>query len=173
MRNGQFKSQKPTSYGVEENQLCVADMVQYLVRLAKLYEGDKTGNTELSEGLRTVAQALRPYADCLVIELTDAIKRQAPSTAGLKRASTKAKSQLPPALEAIGQEAIERILGDESYTKQQIAELGYRRFGISRSKLERLRKKDAQDSVRAALEHEESLDVISKEARRVGKERLA
>ena len=173
MISGQFKSQKPSTHGAEENQLLVADMVQYLLSLAKLYEKDKTGNTELSEGLRNVAHALRPYADCLVLELTDAIKKKTPSTHRTKTSSTKAKSQLPPELESIGQEDIDRILDDESYTKQQIAELGVRRFGISRSKLERLRKKDARDSVRAALEHENSLDMISMEARRGGEARSA
>ena len=171
MRNGQFKSQKRPTYDAVEDQLRVADMVQYLLSLAKLYEKDKTGNTELSEGLRSVAQALRPYADCLVPELPDAIKKKTSTAGRLKTGSTKAKSQLPPELESIGQEGIERILNDESYTKQQIAELGVQRFGISRSKLERLRKKDARDSVRAALEHENSLDAISMEARRGGKAR--
>ena len=173
MRSGHLKSKRAPTHDAEENQLLVADMVQYLLSLAELYEKDKTGNTDLSEGLRNVAHALRPYADCPVLELTDAIKKKAPSTDRRKRASTKAKSQLPPALESLGQEDIDKILNDESYTKKQIAELGVRRFGISRSKLERLRKTDARDSVRAALEHEKSLDVISMEARRGGKARSA
>ncbi len=173
MRSGHLKSKSAPTYDAEENQLLVADMVQYLLSLAELYEKDKTGNADLSEGLRNVAHALRPYADCPVLELTDAIKKKAPSTDRRKRASTKAKSQVPPALESLGQEDIDKILNDESYTKKQIAELGVRRFGISRSKLERLRKTDARDSVRAALEHEKSLDVISMEARRGGKARSA
>ena len=171
MRNGQLKSQKSPTHELEDNQLLVGDMVQYLLNLARLYDKNKTGNAKLSEGLRSVAHALRPYADCMVLELTDSIKRKAPSPGRRRTVSTKAKPQLPPAMESIGQEDIERILNDGNYTKQQVAELGVRRFGISRSKLERLRKEDARDSVRAALEHEKSLDVISMEARRGGKAR--
>ena len=173
MRNGQFKLKQSPTHDAEEDQLLVADMVQYLLSLAKLYEKDRTGNSKLSKGLRSVVHALRPYADCLVLELTDAIKKNASSADRRKTASTKAKSQLLPELESIGQEDIEKTLNDESYTKQQIVELGVRRFGISRSKLERLRKKDARDSVHAALEHEKSLDVIALEARRGGKARSA
>ena len=173
MIDGQVTSQKAPTGGTEDNQLLVVDIVQYLLSLAKLSEKDKTGNRELSEGLRSVAHALRPYGDCLVLELADAMKKKAPSRVGRKTTSTKAKSQLPPALESISQEDIERILNDESYTKRQIAELGVQRFGISQSKLERLRKKDSLESVRAALEHERSLDVIAMEARRGGKARSA
>ena len=79
---------------------------------------------------------------------------------------------LPPELESMGQDAIERILDDEGYTKLQIVELGVQRFGISRSKLDRLNKKDALESVRAALGHEKSLDVISIEARKGANARL-
>ena len=173
MSNGQFKLQIEPAPDVPENQLLVADVVRYLSGLAKLHEEDKTGNPELSKGLRHVAHALRPYADCPVAELTDAIKKKPSSAVKAKTASSKAKSVLPPELEYIGHADVERILDDESYNKQQIVELGVRRFGISRSKLERLRKEHAQDSVRAALEHEKSLDVISMEARRGGKARSA
>lgn len=171
MSNGQFKLQIKPAPDSQENQLLVADVVRYLSSLAKLYEEDKTGNPELSKGLRHVAQALRTYADCPTAELTDAIKKKPSSAVKAKTASNKIKPILPPELESIDQEDVERILDDEGYIKQQIVELGGRRFGISRSKLERLPKKDARDSVRAALEHEKSLDVISREARRGGKAR--
>jgi hypothetical protein len=101
------------------------------------------------------------------------LAKRATSEDSLKTTLSKAKSVLPAELESISQEYVERILDDESYNKQQVVELGVRRFGISRSKLERLRKEHAQDSVRAALEHEKSLDVISMEARRGGKARSA
>lgn len=171
MRNGLIKPQKSQTYEADEDQLLVADVVRHLLGLAKLYDVDKTGNTKLGEGLRIVAHALRPYSDCMVLELADAIKTKAPTRRSRKTPATKAKAQLPPTLESISQESIEEILKDGSYTKQQIAELGVRRFGISRSKLERLRKEEARESVRAAQEHEKSLDVISMEARRGGKTR--
>ena len=171
MKNEQFKLQMNPAPADQENQLLVADVVRYLSGLAKLHKEDKTGNAELSDGLRYVAQALRPYANCPVLELPDAIKWRTTPAVNSKSASNKPKSVLPPELESIGQEDVEKILSDQSYTKQEVAELGVRRFGISRSKLERLPKKDAQDSVRAALEHEKSLDVISREASKGSKAR--
>lgn len=173
MTDRHIKPQRSPTHDTEESILLVSDMVRYLLSLANLYEKDKTGNKELSQGLRSLAHALRPFGNCAMLELADAIKEKAPATDRRKTASTKPKSQLPRGLESIDEKEIDRILNDESYTKKQMAELGLRRFGISRSKLERLRKQDARDSIRAALEHEKSLDVIAMEARRGGKARSA
>ena len=152
----------------QKNQLLVKDLIQYLLGLAELNGEEKTGNTELARALRILANDhLCKYADYPVSELTNAVEKTE-STDNLGAASSKAKSALPPELESISQEEIERILADESFTKLQVVELGVRRFGISRSKLARLRKEDALESVRAALGHEKSLDVIAKEARKAG-----
>ena len=72
------------------------------------------------------------------------------------------------ALESLSQEEVAQILDDPGSPKQLVAELGFRRFGMSRAKLERLSKQAARDSVRAALEHEKSLDAISRQARKSG-----
>lgn len=158
---------------IEESQLLVSDIVRFLSGMANLQEEDKTGNPRLGEGLRQVAKALRPYANLPVSGLTDAIEKKQPGRAEPKVAVTRFTLELPDELESIDQEEIIRIVDNINYTKQQIAELGYRRFGISRSKLERLSKKDALDSVRAALEHEKSLDVISQEAVKSGRLRVS
>ena len=113
MIDEKYKSVNNSIYDTEERQLLVADMVQYISSLAKPYEKDKTGNTKMSEGLRSVACALLPYADCLVLELADAIKNKQQSSDRRKIASPKAKSQLPPDLESIGQEDIDFILDNE------------------------------------------------------------
>ena len=153
---------------VQEDQLSVADIVQYLSGLAKLHEGDRIGSTELSRGLRYFANALQPYMDYAVSDLSAALKSGNVSTRSARPAKGRSKLPLPDQLESIGQQDIQRILDSDSYTKRHIVELGAQRFGISRSKLDRLRKKDALDAVRAALEHERSLDAISEEASRVG-----
>lgn len=80
--------------------------------------------------------------------------------------------EVAAALESLSQDEVAQILDDPSSAKQQVAELGFRRFGISRAKLERLSKQAARDAVRAALEHEKSLDVISREASKSGQARL-
>ena len=172
MKNGEYKLHRNSADEAQENQLLVADMVQYLSSLAKLHEENKTGNLALSKGLRHVAHALRPYGACSISELARVLKERASANI-VRESSSRVKSELPPELESICHDDIERILVDESYTKKQVAELGVRRFGISRSKLERLSKKDAMESVRSALEHEKSLDVISREAQRSGMARSA
>lgn len=169
MRNGQSKPPKKLTDEPRESRLLVADVARYLSGLARLHEDEKTGNIELSEGLKCVAQALRRYANYPALELSDAIKKNLPSARRSATALGQSASILPLELESIGQEDIGRILDGEGYTKQQLAELGFRRFGISRSKLERLPKKETLDSIRAALEHEKSLDAISMEASRGGK----
>ena len=172
MKNGQLKlNGKPTSEA-HESHLLVRDISRYLSALAKLNDTEKIGNRDLSAGLRLIANALRPYAACPVEELADILK-EARAANRRRPSSRKARASLPPNLESIDKQDVERILVNEDYTKDQVAELGFRRFGISRSKLKGLRKNDALNSVRAALEHENSLDVISKMARKAGKARAS
>ena len=138
--------------------------------LAKLQSQEKTGNAAFGAGLLHLVDALRPYANSPVAELP-AMLRKFPPRRNSKPSHRKPKEALPPDLDSLGLEVVEEILSDENYTKQQLAELGYRRFGISRSHLTRLRKNDALASIRAALANERALDVIEVEASRVGRSR--
>lgn len=75
------------------------------------------------------------------------------------------------ALESLSQEEVAQILDDPGSPKQLVAELGFRRFGMSRPALARLSKQAARDSVRSALENERILVVISEQARKSGEAR--
>ena len=172
MRNNHPMLLTQSKPNAEESPVLVIDIVGYLTGLAKLHEAEKTGNLELSAGLRYLAEALRPYADAPVSELPATLKQTA-LRGNSKRSSARPKATLPDELEFLGQMEVEGILNNDSYTKNQIAELGVRRFGISRSKLSRLRKREAQESIRAALENERALDVIAREARISGRARSA
>ena len=92
------------------------------------------------------------------------------SAAG-KSVSGRLRSDLPSDLESLCHEDVERILDDGSYTKKELAELGFRRFGISRSSLTHLRKEDALKSIKSALENELILGSISEMAQRAGRAR--
>lgn len=153
--------------------LSVLDIVGYLMDLAKLNEEEKTGNPELSKGLRHLAKALRRYGDCPLSDLKNVLRGTPSQSNGPKRASVKTKLTLPSDLEDIHISEAESILNNEGYTKQQVVELGFSRFGISRAMLMRLSKEEAVASVQAALEHEKSLDVIAREARRSGAVRVS
>ena len=171
MKNGKLISNGKLKPDLHETPILVRDVSHYLSGLAELHDSGKIGNPELSEGLRQIAAALRHYADCPVHELANTIK---PQPASRRKATVrKPKVTLPPNLEYLQQDTIDEILAGDDYTKAQIAELGFQRFGISKSMLLHLRKEDAKRSVRSALENERTLDVISKMARKAGKARAS
>ena len=173
MKNGKVKPDP----NAPETRLLVSDIARYLNDLAGLHGKDKTGNQGLSAGLRLLAQAIHPYAKYPVVELPAALQQEkAAAAGGSKAAPNGSKAAFPPetaaALESLSQEEVAQILDDPGSAKQQVAELGFRRFGISRAKLERLSKPAARDAVRSALENEKILDAISEEARKSGQARL-
>ena len=170
MRNSQSKFRRTLIRGTSESEVLVDDIVRYLSGLARLNAEEKIGNMELSIGLQHLVRALRPYADTPISGLSSAIAQETRSSR-VKAASRKPRATLPTDLESLGQGEVERILADDAYTKQQVAELGARRFGMSQSSLTKLRKEDMLHSIRAALGHERSLDVISEEARKGGRAR--
>ena len=149
----------------QPRELAVSDIVKYLRRLARFQEDSRTGNVELSRGLRQLCSALGPYNDRQLFELSDALKAVSGRREATRSFPVKADVRLPSNLESLSHKDLETILANERHTKKQLVELGFRRFGISRSRLDRLRKSEAKDSVRSALEHEKSLEAISRAAR--------
>ena len=167
MRNGQLKLNGDPKTDAHEDRILVRDVVRHLSGMARLHANEKVGNPILIDGLRQIANALRPYSNCPADELDSVLRG---IRTGQKRLPKKVKATLPPNLESIDKDGIEKVLSDENYTKSQIAELGYKRFGISQSTLARISKEDALISIRAALE---TLDVISQVARESGKARAS
>ena len=163
------------SFEFQREPLLVSDISRFLSGLAKLQEEDKTGNPKLGEGLRELVRVLRPYAKFPALELERAMQSKSDSFTDVPESFLQTKpafsSELDSELETIGWNKVDDVLQESTTTKRQIVELGFRRFGISRSSLERLNKQDALRSVRAALDNERSLDIISREAIRTGKAR--
>ena len=155
-------------------ELGVADMARYLSRLARLQQDDVTGNAELSRGLRLLSRALMSRSELTLSDVTRVIRRSQ-NIAETKRRPVPANGTvLSEQVRSMSIAEVERFLDDEYYSKNQLIELGFKRFGISRSKLSRLSKLQASESVRAALEHEKSLEAISREARgSKGKQRFS
>lgn len=148
----------------------VADVAKFLSRCATLHENAKTGNLIFGDELRRFAKSLGPCARLTVDEFADLLK-----TPG-KRGKTSAQHRttvLPDNLQTLKLREIEEILHNPDYTKAQLAELGERRFGISRAQLVRSSRADAEECIAVALEHERSLNIIAQEARRVGAIRSA
>lgn len=155
-----------------KNTLKVEDIVRYLSELANLYRDPRTGNSELSEGLQLIVNILKPYSNKLIFELIDNLPPDL-LLPEAKKTTKRPKVELPPNLSSLNADEIDLILNNQHYTKDQIVDLGVQRFGIARSKLVRQNKVRVSESIRAALDHENSLDAISQEARRGGAKRTS
>ena len=151
-------------HGETSGELRVEDIARYLSRLAALEQDDLTGNAELSRGLKSLSRALMPYSGRSMSELTKIIKNRQQPFAVKRTSASRINADLPEDVESLSTDEVEGFLSDENHTKGLLVELGFRRFGISRSKLERLVKAKARESIYAALEHEKSLEAISRGA---------
>lgn len=169
MKDDRQRTDNAHESDIQECSLLIGDLVRYLSSLATLHRDQRTGNAKLSDGLRDLANALRPYSHSPIRELSDVIGEGVSRTRN--RTPRAVKATLPGNLKTLSEQDVEKILKDESHTKLQLVELGVQRFGISQSRLMRLAKNEVFESVRAALNHEKSLGVISQEARRGGEER--
>ncbi len=153
-----------------EHCIGVADLQRYLAGLADLQRDSRTGNAALAAAIRSLVDALKPYRSRPALELPELL-------AGLvaprqpKPTQRKPPVELPSDLTTLTEAAVERMLADNRYLKSQLADLGFQRFGISRSRLCRLPKAEAVEAIRAALEHQRSLDAISQQAQAAGRRR--
>lgn len=152
--------------------LKVEDIVRHLSELINLYRDPRTGNLELSDGLQVVVNVLKPYSNEYIFDLVDTLSPNFALTEA-KKTTKRPKIELPPNLSSLNTDEINLILQNQDYTKDQIIDLGVQRFGIARSKLLRQSKGRVSESIRAALDHENSLDAISQEARRGGAKRTS
>ena len=148
--------------------LAVEDIVRYLQGVARLQQDKKTGNLQLSKALVLLSGALRPYSDWRLTDLLTVLEQGIAAAEEDVKEPRKSERDGGFDFRSISQAEVQAILDQEDCLKMQLVDLGDHRFGISRSKLTRLRKEDARESIRAALENEKSLDVISREARRAG-----
>ena len=128
---------------------------------------------QLGRALQLLSDGLKPYGYLEIAELLELLEKLIVKSDAVRKRAIQSETVMAHDLRSMSQEDVQAILDQEYFTKKQLVELGSERFGISRGKLIRLRKKDALESIRGALEHEKSLDVISIEARRAGKRGLA
>ena len=156
--------------GADPKELLVADIVRYLGGLARLHQDRRTGNPGVSVGLHCLTKALKPHRHRTLEELAVLLSGLQPASKR-EQNSRKPRVELPENLVALDKDEIDRILCDDQYLKKQIIELGNCRFGIPRGKLARLSKPEAVASIRAALDNERSLEVLSRQAKLAGQRR--
>ncbi len=163
-------TERRTNRESSKGPLFIRDIVKYLSNMVKLNEDPRTGNVELSKGLKQLANSLKPYSKRSLHDIADIVKNQS-FLSEIKPSLRKIDTNLPESLDSLKENVVEEILNNSDYQKFQLIELGAQRFGISRSKLERLNKEAVIESIRSALNHERSIEVISQEARRSGEKR--
>lgn len=171
MTNDRQRSSDQRKSDAQEHSLLISDLARYLSRLATLLRDPRTGNTDLSDGLRELAGALRRHSQRPIHELPDIMEGIGSKTR--KQSTIQPKAALPSDLQMLSAEEVDVILATHVYTKLQLIELGAKRFGIPQSKLTALNKDGVRESIRSALNHERSLGTISQEARRGGQRRLS
>ena len=150
--------------------IVVGDILRCLSALADMQRDARTGNAAFADAIRIFADALKPHRSRPVQDLIELLAglgaRNMPGPV-----ERKTPVDLPSGLTTLPASVVERVLGDDRYLKSQLAELGFRRFGISRSRLCRLNKTAAVEAIRGALEHERSLDAIGQQAQVAAKRR--
>ena len=150
--------------------IVVGDILRCLSTLAEMQRDARTGNAAFADAIRIFADALKPHRSRPVPDLIELL-------AGLcapnmpEPPQRKPPVELPTDLTTLPQSAVERVLAEDRYVKSQLAELGFQRFGISRSRLCRLTKAAAVEAIRGALEHERSLNAIGQQAQLAAKRR--
>ena len=192
MKTAMGKTNSDSQSETRNGQLTAGDCARILRHVARLFQDERSdGLLRLSGMLRDHAD--RPIADLSVIatppfeydppKAAPPVRVDAPpSRVGQLRAangsarsrldSRNPKTPLPPNLKSLSWEEVERILEDETLTKQQLAEIGNVRFGISRANLLRLRKDRARHSILTALRNEKTMWAIYDQARKAGKARI-
>ena len=174
MKNKQLKPKEKLKADVHETPILVRDVAWYLAGLAKLHDSETIGSSQLSEGLRQVADALRPYGKLPVSELGNAIKVKPASTNVTNGASSRITSWHCHQTWNLWLTKMSRRYWTTTITpSSRCPNSASNAFGISKSMLQRLRKEDAKRSVRSALDNERTLDVISEMARKAGKARAS
>ena len=154
----------------EMRDIVVDDILRCLSAVAEIQRDTRTGNAAFARAIRIFADALKPHRSLPIPDLIELIAGlSAPK--GPERSQRRPPVELPSDLTKLPEPAVERVLADDRYLKSQLAELGFQRFGISRSRLCRLTKIEAVEAIRGALEHERSLDVIAQQAETAGKRR--
>ena len=158
----QYKNGEPELIGCD---LLVAQIVKYLSTLGKLHEELGTASPVFSSALKEIANRLKPYSQNPLSELPSVfdnnlkIGRKSPSK------DKGASFDLPGDLGSLKPDDIESIISNPNLIKSQLVALGTIRLGIAKSKLKRLGRREIIESITAAVNHEQSLSIISEPVR--------
>ena len=150
----------------EQRDISAAEVARLLSRVASLFEL-QPDNIGMSSALRSLSGALSSHGN-KPVESVIGILRDTGLLITDDDPQTQAALGLPINLSDISLDEVEAVLANSSYTKDQFVELGFTRFGVSRSRLTRTGREKMIEIIRSAVDHEKSLAAIDREAARGG-----
>jgi septum formation topological specificity factor MinE len=142
--------------------ITAADVGRYIRGLASLNRDSLTGNPELSEALFRLAGVLTAA-------------KALPAHEAAQRALDQDELQFEDELdfEDLELEQVKSLLDSADTSKAFLLILAVERLGMARSRLEKMPREEIVRVLQAAVQHEESLSIISEEARRGGEKRAS
>ena len=132
-----------------------ADVGRYLKHLALLNRDPLTGNPALSDALSEISAIL-------------IAGKTAPATRILEKHVGQNRLSFDEELDftKLSLEKVRDILSRPDLTRSDLATIGTERFGIAKSRMDRISRDEIVQAISSAMQHEESLAIISEEAKR-------
>ncbi|WP_404380489.1 hypothetical protein [Caenispirillum salinarum] len=150
-----------TSHLQAEEKLEAAELGRFLKKVAAAHKDPKLGNRALYRSLSDLAEALIKSGH---VDPAHAIK-------GVRERNFPAPA--PSDYTKLSRNAVHDLIRQGQPLKKELVELGAQRFGIARSRLARLPREEIIQAISSAADHEESLEVLSEEAKRSGAQRFS
>jgi len=132
-----------------------ADVGRYLKHLAALNRDPLTGNVAMSDALNEIAVIL-------------IAAKAEPAAKVLANFTEQSRFQFEEEFDfqTLPLEKVREVLARQDLTKSDLATIGTERFGIAKSRMDRVARDEIIKMISSAMQHEESLTIISEEAQR-------
>lgn len=152
---------KPEAKPVE---LSAVDVGRYLKKIASLNRDKKTGNPAL-------CSALTKVADYLIETKAGSIEEAL--AAPTQKALPQFNQEEEPDPSGWTHAEIHERLSDARTTKKTLVSIGHSRLGIPISRLQKMGRDELLRTLMAAVEHEESIEILSNQAELGGTKRTS
>jgi len=143
----------------QKNPITANELARLIRRLAKLFDSGDLGNIETSDALIALADHLQSLGSIAIKDL------EAPGR-------PKKKAHLLDN-EAVRKASIDQVreMLSADLSKTQLVQLARVRFGMPEARLRRMPTEQVIEAIRATAAHEESLDIIDRNAELSGRTR--
>lgn len=154
-------SSKKDKISSPDASITAADLSRIIRRFSHIFGVGDMGNIATSDALAELSEYLYSLGPLPIAELCKARQVKAPS----------ARQSSPEGYRNLSLAEVDAMLRDEGISKLNLMRLGRARFGMPESRLRRLALADVLEAIRAAAAHEESLNLIEKNAEASGRAR--